>query len=252
MSFNTRPGAILRVLCVLCALIGQQTTHAQSAFEFRTGREIGFVAPALALHGVSLLIHVPNDALWQRYGAMDRSELPAFDRAASYNWSLDAHHASNIALAASMGISLACAIIGQPAKDKMMPVALVSESVLLTSGLTDVVKELVHRPRPYVFNPDAPLEERMKAEAFVSFWSGHTANTAAVTFTCASIIQQSDASKTTKTIGWIGAAVLPAVVGYLRIKAGRHFPTDVLTGYLVGAAVGIAVPYFHRAEKTAP
>ena len=130
-----------------------------------------------------------------------------------------------------------------------MPVAMAGESVLISSGLTDLVKELVHRPRPFVFNPDAPDAMKQESEAYVSFWSGHTANTAALTFTCANILQRSDVSPTTRTIGWIGAALIPAVVGYLRVEAGRHFPTDVLMGYAVGALVGFAVPYFHRPDK---
>jgi len=27
---------------------------------------------------------------------------------------------------------------------------------------------------------------------------------------------------------------LPAIQGYLRVRAGKHFPTDVITGYIVG------------------
>ncbi len=50
---------------------------------------------------------------------------------------------------------------------------------------------------------------------------------------------------------WLyGAALIPPVtVGYLRIKAMRHFPTDVITGLAVGAAVGILVPHLHKTKK---
>ena len=121
-----------------------------------------------------------------------------------------------------------------------------AESSLLCVGLTNTVKELVHRPRPYLYNPDVPASMHDPREDEVSFWSGHTANTAAITFSCASMVQRSDASSELKTATWIGAAVAPAAMGYLRVRAGRHFPTDVLTGYAVGALVGIVVPYFHR------
>jgi len=36
-----------------------------------------------------------------------------------------------------------------------------------------------------------------------------------------------------------------ALVGVSRIAAGGHFPSDVLVGYAVGAAVGIALPALH-------
>jgi membrane-associated phospholipid phosphatase len=32
----------------------------------------------------------------------------------------------------------------------------------------------------------------------------------------------------------------------LRVEAGKHFRTDVLTGAVVGSAVGLLIPYLHR------
>jgi membrane-associated phospholipid phosphatase len=47
---------------------------------------------------------------------------------------------------------------------------------------------------------------------------------------------------------WLYAAALvpPAFVGIYRIKALKHFPTDVIMGTAVGAAVGILIPHFHK------
>ena len=42
------------------------------------------------------------------------------------------------------------------------------------------------------------------------------------------------------------AAAVPAVVGYNRLKAGKHFLSDNLIGYLVGSSVGILVPQLHK------
>ena len=126
------------------------------------------------------------------------------------------------------------------------PLALMGETALLTTGLTNTVKNLAHRARPYAYNPDLPEEMRMAPDAYNSFWSGHTANTAAMTFACASIVQQSDASKTAKTVTWTAAVVWPMAVGFYRVKAGKHFPTDVIAGYIVGAGIGLAVPYIHQ------
>ncbi len=173
-------------------------------------------------------------------------QLPAFDRQAAYRWSPSAARTTDILVVAGIGGSLAMALLYSPSKDLLQPVALMGESLALTTGLTDMMKVLVHRPRPYAYNPDLPVELRSAPEAYVSFWSGHTATTAAATFTCADIVQHSDASATTKTITWVSAATLPAVVGFYRVRAGQHFPSDVIVGYLVGAGIGMAVPYIHR------
>ena len=47
----------------------------------------------------------------------------------------------------------------------------------------------------------------------------------------------------------MAAAVVPAITAYLRVKGGKHFYTDVITGYLVGAAVGLIVPELHKTDN---
>ena len=46
---------------------------------------------------------------------------------------------------------------------------------------------------------------------------------------------------------WGAAVTYPAVVGIIRVQEGRHFPSDVIVGYVVGAAIGYVVPVLHRA-----
>jgi undecaprenyl-diphosphatase len=48
------------------------------------------------------------------------------------------------------------------------------------------------------------------------------------------------------TLG-IGAAAT-TLVGIGRVKAGEHFPTDVIAGAMVGAGIGVLVPHLHREE----
>ena len=50
-----------------------------------------------------------------------------------------------------------------------------------------------------------------------------------------------------KPMVWSMCAAFPILTGVLRYKAGKHFWTDVITGYLAGAVVGLATPYVHRA-----
>lgn len=206
------------------------------------------IGPALGLHGFSLWKQEQNRA--RRLSTLNLPSVPAFDRIATRQWSISAHRSSNVLFGVVTAASLATAIAAQHGEQPLAPAVIIMESGLLASGLTNTVKELVRRPRPYVYNADVPNDLHHPDEDAVSFWSGHTANMAAITFTTASLVQHSDASPGLQTMTWIGAAVAPAAMGYLRVRAGRHFPTDVLTGYLVGAVVGIAVPYFHRSSAT--
>ena len=238
---------LLRRFIFCCSLFTiAQRTAAQSPYSFNTGRELGIIVPGLVFHGVSLLHPVPIDSLWRRVSTMDRADLPAFDRSAAYNWNLNAHHTSSVLLWAGVGGSLTMSLVDRPTPDMGTPLAMMGETVLLTTGLTNMVKVLVHRPRPYAYNPDVPLEVRKAREAYISFWSGHTATAAAMAFASAELVQHSGANSTAKTVTWTTAITLPMLIGHYRVRAGRHFRTDVIVGYLVGAGIGMAVPYIHR------
>jgi membrane-associated phospholipid phosphatase len=126
---------------------------------------------------------------------------------------------------------------------------LVGESMLLDLALTDLCKEIVRRPRPFCYNPDAPLSEKLNRDARQSFFSGHTSFSAAATFSAARIWSDYHPDSGWKPVVWATAAAIPATVGFLRVKAGKHYLTDVLTGFVVGGACGLLVPHFHRQNR---
>ncbi len=243
---HARPGAFLRVLC-FGSLVLPMSGNAQSRHQLQPGREAAVLGAGVALNGFGLWQHHRNKST--PLPALDLALVPPIDRISTRQWHPRAHRTSNVLFGLSAAASLATAVIVQQGDRSLVPVVITMESGLLAAGLTNTVKELVRRPRPYLYNPDVPASLHPAGESALSFWSGHTANTAAITFSCASLVQRSDASNGMKTLTWIGAAALPMTMGYLRVRAGRHFPTDVLTGYLVGAAVGFAVPYFHRSSS---
>lgn len=105
---------------------------------------------------------------------------------------------------------------------------------------------LVTRYRPAVYYEELPLEDRNFGGMRNSFYSGHVGSTATSTFFTAKVLADYHpewGGKRTLLYGL--AAIPPAVVGYYRIRALRHFPSDVLVGGLVGAAVGILGPELH-------
>jgi undecaprenyl-diphosphatase len=50
----------------------------------------------------------------------------------------------------------------------------------------------------------------------------------------------------------VGTVMLTSFVGYERVRAGEHFPTDVICGAVAGAGVGVLVPHLHRHDQEAP
>lgn len=108
----------------------------------------------------------------------------------------------------------------------------------------------VRRVRPLVYNTELPLSERTGKGKTNSFYSGHVSNVAASTFFIVKLYTDHHHIKGWKRIALYGAAAVPpALVGISRLRAGRHFRTDVITGFLVGATNGIMVPELHRITK---
>ena len=101
------------------------------------------------------------------------------------------------------------------------------------------------RARPFVYNPDAPLGEKQNKDARYSFFSGHTSGTACLSVVAAKIWSDYHPGSGWKPLVWSTALAWPAAVGILRVKAGKHFPTDVLVGYAVGFACGYFLPKIH-------
>ena len=123
---------------------------------------------------------------------------------------------------------------------------IVFEGALINSALINLSKVLAKRPRPYNYNPDAPIDLKMKKSSRYSFYSGHVATAAYFSFTTATLFSDINPDSKAKPYVWAAAALIPTTVAYGRMRAGKHFFTDVLTGFVAGTAIALTVPSLHR------
>jgi membrane-associated phospholipid phosphatase len=86
----------------------------------------------------------------------------------------------------------------------------------------------------------------MDSDSQRSFFAGHTAATATASFFAAKVFSDFNPDSKARPYVWAAAAAVPAAVGYMRLRAGRHFLTDNLLGYGIGAGVGILIPQLHK------
>ena len=108
----------------------------------------------------------------------------------------------------------------------------------------------VRRARPLSYNPKLTLAERSGDQKTNSFYSGHVSFSATSTFFMAKTFSDYHHIKGwNRILIYTAAAIPPSMVGFYRIRAGRHFITDVVTGLVVGAACGITVPELHRNNR---
>lgn len=103
------------------------------------------------------------------------------------------------------------------------------------------------RKRPLLYYPDVSIDTKLGKNNNNSFFSGHTASVAAATFFTAKVyLDYHPELKSKRFLLYSAAVIPPALVGLYRYKAGKHFPTDVLTGLVIGAGTGILVPHLHK------
>lgn len=177
------------------------------------------------------------------------SDINFFDKTALDNYSTSDNVLSDI-LVTTASIAPFATLLDQQVRNDFLTILIMgTEVVLINNGLNTITKALVKRPRPFVYNENVANELKFEPYARYSFYSAHTSNAASLSFFTASIISSYSNNKTLKTIVWSGAFILPITTGYLRYSAGKHYPTDVIVGFLMGASVGYFVPLLHRKKN---
>lgn len=113
-------------------------------------------------------------------------------------------------------------------------------TVLLGWGLGNAVKAVVGRARPVV-------EHAVDHAPGYSFPSGHATNTTVAAIVLLVLLWPL-LRRRGRATGVVLAVAVVLLIGLDRVMLGAHFPSDVLGGYLLGAAVaaGSALGYLGR------
>ncbi len=186
--------------------------------------------------------------------AKTKDNLPFFDRGNAGYYSKKADEDSYVPFHASFAWPVVMLLANKNERHNAFQVAaLYVETMAVTGTLFTMATGTVYRSRPYVYDPTftngVDLEGRMDNDAHRSFFAGHTAATAAASFFTAKVFSDFNPDSKLKPVVWAVAAATPALVGYLRYKAGMHFLSDNLLGYAIGAAAGIYIPQLHKMDK---
>lgn len=181
---------------------------------------------------------------------LKKEDVSAFDRSAISHFSSHAKNTSDVLLYASLASPFVLLLDQNVRENSLQTGLLYFETLLVASVGVNISKGLVRRARPYVYNPEAALSLKQKTDATNSFFSGHTAMSAASSFFAAKVFCDYNPSSKLKPAVWIGAAALPLATGYCRYRAGQHFFSDILVGYCWGALTGIIIPQLHLHNKS--
>ena len=203
-----------------------------------------------------------------RYSQMDKpesgdyrqvSELFPWDRPVAGRYSEWADKASDWAVVLGVApLALAGASWGlgdASGEDFAAYTLMFAQALALQSGVNLMVRSLEFWPRPYVYAKDGygsgsreAVEKAKSAEgeAYGSFFSGHTSAAFTIAVFTGEWFSEVYPNSPYQGIVWAGALSAASLEGVLRIAAGKHYPTDVVVGALVGSGISLAVIKIHK------
>lgn len=119
------------------------------------------------------------------------------------------------------------------------------QSMAIQSGLNLMARSSQLWPRPFILGEKGG-ENRLKGEAYGSFYSGHASAAFSVAVFTSFWFQKTYSSSKYIPYIWGTSLSLAATVSILRVVAGKHYPTDVLVGAFMGGLVSISVLKIHE------
>ncbi|RZK59425.1 MAG: phosphatase PAP2 family protein, partial [Hymenobacter sp.] len=214
--------------------------QAPSPYRTRFAVDAPIVAGELAVSGFGLYRSMQRSgATNAELATLRKEDVPKFDRFSAGYYSERAQLTSDLlcypTLAIAPGLlALSPAIRGHYGQTLVLYV----QTVLAADALFTTSIGNLPRYRPFLYGPEGG-DLRNGHIATNSFFAGHTAHTAAATFFAAKVFHDFNPGSPAQPYVWGAAAVVPAAVAYFRIEAGKHFLSDNIVGYAVGATVGV-------------
>jgi|TARA_B110000914_G_scaffold195705_1_gene184506 membrane-associated phospholipid phosphatase len=234
------------ILAISSLSISQNENSSPYSFSNKLDLKIAGISGGLLLGSV-LMDYASMDL--DNISNLNPENIPKYDSKAIDNWSLESIKMSDILLLSSIGIPGLLMADKKIRSDYRNFSLIWAESLFLTVGITNFTKVLVGRPRPYLYGDRAPRDYKLKKDNKKSFFSGHTSIAAVSWFLMASMYDDYNPDSRFSSYLWTSAFLIPAYTAYYRYDAGKHFPSDLLTGYIVGGAIGMLVPKWHTGNR---
>ena len=134
---------------------------------------------------------------------------------------------SDLTFLGTVAITSAAILVNKSKNDRYIYGLRKLENLWVTYNITESLKNNVKRMRPYAYSAGIS-----KKDDFRSFVSGHSSLTA-------SLATSLWLSKPKNKVLPIIASALSISTAALRIKAGKHFTSDVLAGMAIGVGVSL-------------
>ena len=206
---------------------------------------ITLAGTAFSLYGFSVIYGrdaVPEATIL----SLRKSDINGFDRWAADVYNDKAAKISDVPFYAAMPLPLLLLADADIRKDAFKYLFLYWETMAVTGVFYTSAPMIKERYRPLAYNDKAPMSDRTSGVVKNSFFAGHVALVASSTFFMAKVFSDYHPDSKIKWVFYTGASAATLLTGYLRHAGGKHFPSDIIVGTVLGTATGILVPHFHK------
>ena len=229
---------MIKLYYLLFILIFPLTYFAQSNYELESVRETALLSSGVSASTFAIyLLSKVEPPTREEINNLSREDINSFDRFATYNWSPTASDISDVLSSEKIR------------KDYKTFLTMNAELYLLYYGITHITKSLAGRFRPYMYNENVPLNEKIDYDSRLSFFSGHAAATFASAVFLSTIYSKYYPDSKWKSIVWGSSLFVASITASLRVISGMHFLSDVLIGAAVGSLIGYFVPLIHETNE---
>lgn len=234
-------------LSLLAAASPATAQQAPSPYHTRLAVDGPVILAEGAVSGFGLYRSMQRDGLSNaELVKLDKNDIPAFDRFSAGYYSEGYQTAGDLLCYPTLAIAPGLLALSPAVRSHYGQVAvLYLETVLAADALFTTSIGNIPRYRPYLYGPEGG-DLRNGHIATNSFFAGHTAHTAAATFFAAKVFHDFNPGSRAQPYVWTAAALVPAAVAFTRVEAGKHFLSDNIVGYAVGATMGVVVPQLHK------
>jgi membrane-associated phospholipid phosphatase len=226
----------------------QKPVRKGSVYKIKPAIDLPIIAAGTAwsLYGFSQIYSKPSSSE-EEILSLNKNNVNSFDRGATNNYSPSADKASDYMFYGSMPVPLLLMMFDGKVRQDFGNVLLVWWETMSVTGIYYTGSAyLFDRYRPLAYNPEAPMHERTDGNAKNSFLGGHPALVGSCMFFTAKVYSDYHPESNAKWVFYTVATGATATTALLRLKAGKHFPTDLLVGSIMGPLTGILVPHFHK------
>jgi membrane-associated phospholipid phosphatase len=238
---NARSSSTFLIAAIVTAMLSSETARAEPLDErqsdgFYLVRGASLVSAAGATITVSSLAHParPEPA---------PSEWLALDDTVRGHLSTEASRASDTALLTTMIVPFG-ANMATGFDTRLAHTSLLYAEVLATNLVFNTAaKYMFPRLRPYTYGGASNAYIASQgSDAYRSFYSGHTSSAFAAAIGGSYIFAAAHPDAAARSWLWGTETALATATAVWRIRAGKHFYSDVAVGFLVGSAIGVGIP----------